>query len=293
MERSLKFAVIGGDMRQARLAELLDADGNCVRSYALEGVGELRGTCRCLKLEDAVAEADCVVLPLPVCGREGYLNAPFSEDIYCIERILTALPRGAVICAGRIDARTASLAEELELDTVDYFAREELAVGLAVATAEGALQIAMQETPFTICGAKALVIGYGRIGKVLANRLHGLGADTYVSARNCADRTWIAAMGYNAENTLKLDGRLGEFDLVFNTVPARVLDEQRLAELKEGCLCMDLASKPGGMDFAAASRLGVKAVWALSLPGEVAPYSAGAMIRDTVYNILTERGELG
>ena len=290
MDRSLKFAVVGGDMRQARLAELLAGDGHSVRSYALEGVGELRGTCRCLKLADAVAEADCVLLPLPVCGREGYLNAPFAEQPICVERVLTALPRSALICAGRIDARTAELAAELGLDCVDYFAREELAVGLAVATAEGALQIAMQETPFTICGSRALVIGFGRIGKALSRRLHGLGARTSVSARGCADRTWIAALGYGVEDTRKLDGRLGDFDLVFNTVPARVLDAARLAELKEGCLCMDLASKPGGMDFAAASRLGVKAVWALSLPGEVAPYSAGAMIRDTVYNILTERG---
>jgi dipicolinate synthase subunit A len=62
-------------------------------------------------------------------------------------------------------------------------------------------------------------------------------------------------------------------------------------ELRDDALCLDLASKPGGMDFAAASRLGVRAIWALSLPGEVAPESAGAIIRDTIYNILEEQEE--
>ena len=73
-------------------------------------------------------------------------------------------------------------------------------------------------------------------------------------------------------------------------MPARVLGESRLSKLKHGCLCLDLASKPGGMDFSAASKLGVKAVWALSLPGEVAPVTSGAIIRDTIYNILKEKG---
>ncbi|MFR2331473.1 MAG: hypothetical protein ACLS63_00345 [Flavonifractor plautii] len=61
-------------------------------------------------------------------------------------------------------------------------------------------------------------------------------------------------------------------------------------DLKPGCLVIDLASKPGGVDFDAAARLGVKAFWALSLPGKVAPVTAGKSIKTTIYNILTELG---
>ena len=53
---------------------------------------------------------------------------------------------------------------------------------------------------------------------------------------------------------------------------------------------MDLASKPGGVDMEAASRLGVRVIWALSLPGKVAPVTAGKIIRDTIYHILNELG---
>ena len=51
---------------------------------------------------------------------------------------------------------------------------------------------------------------------------------------------------------------------------------------------IDLASKPGGIDFDAARELGVNTIWALSLPGKVAPISAGQIICDTIHNILTE-----
>ena len=73
-------------------------------------------------------------------------------------------------------------------------------------------------------------------------------------------------------------------------VQGALLREAELADLKPGCLVIDLASKPGGVDFDAAARLGVKAFWALSLPGKVAPVTAGKSIKTTIYNILTELG---
>jgi dipicolinate synthase subunit A len=164
-----------------------------------------------------------------------------------------------------------------------------LAVLNAVATAEGAIQLAMEETAITICRAKVLVIGFGRIGKILAHRLKGLGAHVTVAARSYADFAWIRAYGYENANTLSLEGTLGRYDIVINTVPARVLGEERLRELSKDCLCMDLASKPGGMDFAAASKLGIKAIWALSLPGEVAPITSGSIIKEAIYNIIAEQ----
>ena len=39
-----------------------------------------------------------------------------------------------------------------------------------------------------------------------------------------------------------------------------------------------------------AAELGVKVVWARSIPGKAAPVTAGLAIRDTIYNILTETG---
>ena len=148
-------------------------------------------------------------------------------------------------------------------------------------TAEGAIQLAMEELPITLHGARVLVIGYGRLGRVLADA---------AAARRYADLAWAENCGYGVEHTGQLEGWLCGYDLVVNTVPVRVLREAELADLKPGCLVIDLASKPGGVDFDAAARLGVKAFWALSLPGKVAPVTAGKSIKTTIYNILTELG---
>ena len=42
---------------------------------------------------------------------------------------------------------------------------------------------------------------------------------------------------------------LPDFDIVINTVPARLLDKERLRVLKPGCLCLDLASKPEIVEY--------------------------------------------
>ena len=157
-------------------------------------------------------------------------------------------------------------------------------------TVEGGIQIAMEERPITLHGARALVVGYGRLGRLMAHRLGALGAKVSVSARKWADLAWAEAYGYGVEQTDHLEGWLCGYDLIVNTVPARVLGEERLAELKSGCLIIDLASKPGGVDLEAARQLGVKVIWALSLPGKAAPVTAGKAIMNTIYNILREQG---
>ena len=286
MIHAMNVWVVGGDLRQAKLAQLLHNDGHAVHTYALEQAVEttpepqsdLAGVCL----------ADCVVLPLPVSGEGGTLNAPLSQERHPLTQILDALHPGQIICAGKVDAALQTMAAERGLTLHDYFAREELAVANAVPTVEGAVQIAMEELPITLHGARVLVIGYGRLGKLLAHRLNLLGSRVSVSARKWSDLAWAEAYGYGVEQTDRLDGWLCSYDLIVNTVPAPVLGAERLRELKPDCLVIDLASKPGGVDMEAARQLGVHVVWALSLPGKAAPVTAGKAILNTIYNILRE-----
>ena len=102
---------------------------------------------------------------------------------------------------------------------------------------------------------------------------------------------WSSACGYRSLRTNSLAGELDRFDLIFNTVPALIFDADRLQEVKEDCVLLDLASAPGGVDMVAAKQIGRRAVCAPGLPGKVAPRSAAAAIRDSIYHILEERGE--
>ena len=146
----------------------------------------------------------------------------------------------------------------------------------------------MEELPITLHDARVLVIGFGRLGRALAPRLRALGARVWVSARRHEQRAAAESMGLGSEGMDRLPDWLCSYDLVFNTVPAPVLGVEELAALKERALVIDLASRPGGVDMDAAAALGVRVIWALSLPGKVAPVTAGRYIKDTVYHIMEE-----
>lgn len=286
MRQRLNFWVVGGDPRQMTLARSLSEDGHTVHTYALERGGEPALASDSLA---GAALADCVILPLPATEGDR-LNTPLSSQRLTLNQVLAPLCPGQLLCAGMADSDLRDAVEAKGLLFRDYFAREELAVANAVPTSEGAIQIAMEELPITLHGARVLVIGFGRLGKVLAGQLKGLGALVSVAARSYTDLAWAQTCGYGVEHSDQLSGWLCGYDLILNTVPAPVLGRAELSDINSNCLVIDLASKPGGVDFAAAAELGIKVIWALSLPGKTAPITAGLAIKNTIYNILTELG---
>ncbi|MGI5985952.1 MAG: dipicolinate synthase subunit DpsA [Clostridiales bacterium] len=288
----MKFAIIGGDMRIVRLAAMLEAEGHEICCYALdEAPADLIRSCALSVC--AAQDADCVILPLPVLNMRGGLNAPLSAFTHDAEEILRKLPKNTVICGGMPGDKILKTAQELGLDFVDYFEREELVALNALATAEGTISVLLRNSPITIWDSRILIIGFGRIGKMLASRLRALGAHVSVSARKAGDMAYIRAMDCEALDTRKLGEELGRFDTIINTVPSRVLGYDQLKLLSKGALCIDLASRPGGFDFEAARELDINTIWALGLPAETAPVTAGKIIKETVLNIMREkRGEI-
>ncbi len=281
------FAVIGGDLRAAYLAGLLAQDGYKVITAGLDGTDLPPCVTGCTNLPQAISLADAVVLPVPVTTDGTTLNAPFSRVRIQLEQVLGSVsPEQFVVAGGLSDALREPLAAR-GVTVGDYLKREELALLNSVPTAEGAVQLAMEELPVTIHGARCLVTGYGRVGRALAGLLHAMGADVTVAARRCADRAAASVAGCAAIDVAAL-GDAGDFDVIFNTVPALLFTADVLKGLSRGTLLIDLASRPGGVDFAAAAALQMKTVWALSLPGRVAPKSAGEMLRRTILNMLKE-----
>ncbi len=278
----MRFSVVGGDLRQALYARLLRSDGHEVLCAGLEGAGV-----DCVPLPEAVAAADYVVLPLPAGGGET-LNAPFSAAPIGVTELVGLLAPGAVVLAGKVEGHLAELLSERGVRFADYFAREELTVKNAALTAEGAVELLLREMPGQLLGSRVLVTGFGRIGKLLALKLLALGARTSAAARKPGDLAFAEALGLGALDIRRLEGTLSGFDAVVNTVPACILTGDVLAGLSPGCLCLELASAPGGFDERAARDLGLRLVRAPGLPGKTAPEAAARAVRDTVYNIINE-----
>lgn len=287
MKQSYDIWVLGGDLRQVKLANLLQEEGHRVCVYGME----LRPEPDLLPESDGlkgIEQADCVILPLPAEGVGGMMNAPLSQRRVTLDQVVNLMRPGQLLCGGKLPERIREQANRQEIRTEDYLLREEFAVKNAVPTAEGAIQIAMEEMGCTLCGTRVLVIGYGRIGKVLAHRLRGLGAEVTVSARRNSDLAWIEAFGCHSIRTEEIGKEVGRDQLIMNTVPTRVVDRAMLKRLKPDCLVIDLAGGSGGVDLASAEALGVKAIWARGLPGKVAPMTSGQILHDTIHHILRE-----
>ncbi len=235
-------AILGGDQRQVCLAELLLADGWEVSTWGLE-----RGEAPAPAPLNQALQAEMLIFPLPVC-RLGKLNLPLTDTELAADRLWPRLRYHQLLLGGMTKELSPRLMADFGLTMLDYYDREELQVANAIPTAEGALRLAMEETDRTLHNSKCLVIGYGRIGRLLAARLSSLGARVTVAARRYSDLAWIDAWSCKAVHTGQLTGKLGEFDLIFNTVPALVLDAERLKEIRGGCVVLDLASAPGGAD---------------------------------------------
>lgn len=280
------FAVIGGDLRFAYLAGALAADGYTVISAGLDDAAMPPCVTGCTSVVQALSSADAVILPMPVSNDGVTLNAPFSHKRIALESLFSALKPSQRLFGGAPSAAVLSMLKSYGLSLNDYLAREELALRNAVPTAEGAVQLAMEELPVTLFGAHCLVTGYGRVARALSELLVAMGAHVTVAARKYADLALAQTRGCHAMRFA--DMTVGGFDVIFNTVPQLVFPQEVLQKLPRETLLIDLASRPGGIDFNAAARLQIKTVWALSLPGRVAPQTAGQIIKDTVLNMLEE-----
>ncbi len=265
------FAVIGGDKRMIYCAKALEEDGFDVYT-AGTGLESDKAP------QEALQLADAVILPVPASRDNENIFAPLSKDKINAAELLSG-------CSKPVFYGNESLPVLKDTNSFCYGTRDDFKAANALPTAEGAIGAAVREYNGCITQAHILVVGFGRIGKVLSTMLSRIGAKVSVSARKSADIEMIKSLGMNAEYTNTLTG---QYDIIFNTVPAMILDENAIASVKESGIIIDLASIPGGTDDKAAAGRGIRVFHELSLPGRTAPKAAGFIIKNTVLNVIEE-----
>ena len=287
---STNFSIIGGDLRIIKLAKMLAEEGNTIYTYGLEKAEELKNVTNivfCEKLKHAIQNTEVVIGPIPFSSNGKDINSPFSDNTISIREFMHMI-NAKILIAGSILPEIYDLANDEYVEIIDLMKREELAVLNTISTAEGAIEIAISNTNKIIHGSEILILGFGRIGKVLARKMAGLSAKVTCAARKDEDFAWIRAYGHKATNINTLGEGLSRYDIIINTVPHLVLTPERLQYVTNDCLLIDLASNPGGIDKKAAKDRNLKLIWALALPGKVAPVTTAEFIKDTIYNILKE-----
>lgn len=285
----LKVAVIGGDRRQLAVINALRKMQAQVEYYALPAWPELNGLSRAENLIQAVSNANIILLPISGTDPDGLVRTTDNIPAPAFTRdILEHIPEGALLVIGSLRSMMRSWVEELGIKVLEYGEADEIAVLNSIPTAEGALQVAMEELPVTIHSCSCFVLGFGRCGITLATMLHALNARTTVFARRPAQLARARALGLDTGLLVELPDKIGSARLIYNTIPAMVLPEELLVRTDPEVLIVDISSAPGGVDFLAAKRLGRKAILSLGLPGKVAPETAGNILASALPGMIMD-----
>lgn len=285
------FAIIGGDLRLINLAKMISED-NKVYLYGQEKFENFLSAQKnlniCNSLEEAIKNSKIVISSIPFSKDGIDIYAPFSDNLIRINNLVNYLD-DKIFFAGSIQEYFYQLViDKKNLQVVDLMKEEDLTILNTIATAEGTISKIIENTDINIHGSKILVLGFGRVAKVLAKKLLALDAKVTCAARKDTDFAWMEALGLEKTNINNLGENLVKYDVIINTVPKLILDENRLQYVKKDTLLIDLASKPGGIDQNACKSLGLKSIWALAIPGKVAPVTSAIYIKNKIYKILNK-----
>ena len=270
--------LLGGDKREFQVVPALKTAGWKVQTFGLPKDVLPTGVEYCSTVKEALKNTRAVILPLPGIRNNGRLHAPFIDNPIVEKGDLADLPIGTPIITGVCSDYLRGMVEQLNLRVIEIAEDDKVAIPNAIPTAEGAIKIAMEETDITIDGMRALILGYGRVGAALADKLKAMGARIVVTNRSAGRFAAAARDGYVIYPWENRKDAVSNMDVIFNTVPAMVIDREMLQAMDKNTLIIDLATTPGGTDFKKAAELNIKAIHALSLPGKVAPVTAGKIL---------------
>lgn len=231
--------------------------------------------------EEKIASADVIVLPTVPTKDGKTVFSPKSATNTEISAMIKSAKKCKLIVCGINNL------PHCPIKIAAYANSEEFKYKNAVPTAEGALAVAIESTKRTICNSNVLIIGGGNISKALIPRLKALGAKLHVSARKQSDYVFIASHGAIPVNSYNLED-LGKYDIIFNTVANKLLLPERLSEIGNESVYIELASPPYGIDMQ--RDYNFKTVSASGLPAKYSLTTSVEITSETILKIL--RGEL-
>lgn len=275
------IALIGGDARIAYMGPYLLEKGYRVIGYGISPVEDTYDLIPHAKsMEEAVEGVPIVIGGIPFL-KEGKINATQSLPDLDAERLYRN-KKSQILFGGMLPKAFVERCEEKDIQCMDFMEDEALTVFNAIATAEGAILEALTHQKTNIHGSDSLVLGYGRCGKVLADKLRGMGAKVTVCCRSEIQLANADASGMETLFIHDLEEKIHKFEYIYNTIPAVVLGKNLLKQMRSDVLVIDLASKPGGVDYAFAEELGIRAMLCPGLPGKYAPKISGKRLADFV-----------
>ena len=263
----MNFCIIGGDLRNFFLAKILSREKHEVKLY---GFDKLENFKECEKYDEMIRNSDNIVLPISFSKDNQYVNMPFSNKDIAIREIFYYL-ENKTIFVGNMHQELKEELHRKHNQVIDFMEKEEFAIFNAIPTAEATIEIMLKNTKKILQNSNCLIMGFGRIGKVLAYKLQGLSAKVTCVITNEVEKAWAVAYGYETtkiENLQKNCTKFKQYDIIINTIP-KVIFKEELKEFKKETLVIDLASKPYGIDRKIAEQEKLNFIEALGLPRKI------------------------
>lgn len=174
-----------------------------------------------------------------------------------------------------------------KLKFYEYMADDATAYKNSVATAEGVIAETIIRSDININGSNCLITGYGRCARIIADRFKALNSNVTIIERTGHKRAQARAYGYNvidfnSDNSSDYYNDFNKYDYVINTVPQMVVDKHMLERFNRNVTIIDIASKPGGVDYDYCKKNNINAVNALGLPGKYSPKTSAGILYEVI-----------
>ena len=225
------------------------------------------------------------VLPTPLYKYDiAILNERFQKEI---------VTGSNIAFAGAVNETWRDYFCENNIEFIDFMQSEKVSLANAEVTAEATLMLYIANSKLCVCGQKIIVSGYGRCGRLIAEKFAALGAKVTVMARNKAARKQAVSDGHNAVTFSYGPQEAYGTAALINTVPSPVISDLILSELHKECLLIEIASAPGGFDMEAVNKNHLRYVEAPGLPSKYLQKSGGRIIADYINRFVKTRFENG
>ena len=293
----MKYGILGGDFRNVELVKLLAKEKNIVYTYGLEKEIQKLESDNIIICDDIgeLQDTDIVITAIPLSKDNININMPLN--IYGKEsKIDEALKvmNNKLIFTGSVSSEILRKFKLYNIEILDIMKNEEFAVLNAIPTAEETIRIIIDNTKKVIHNTNCLIMGYGRIGKVLAKKLNSLSVKVECLVSDNIEKTWCRVEGYNYiefENIKNKSDLLKKYDIIINTIPKIILTDE-LKEIRKDTLIIDLASKPYGIDRNIVKQENLNFIEALGLPGKSAPTTVAENMYELIKNVLVEKQKI-
>ncbi|BAM47581.1 dipicolinate synthase subunit DpsA [Amphibacillus xylanus] len=286
-----QVAIIGGDARYLELIKKLISKPNyTIKLIGYDQLDQGFLGVQYTDLEELNPEIlDVIILPITGVEEGGYVKSTFSNrSIRLPDDFFGKLKSSTLVFTGINTNYLKQVTKDHPLTLIPMMERDDVAIYNSVPTAEGTILLALQQMKITLQDSNVIVLGLGRVGLTVADKFAKLGANVYAGVRKTKDIAKAKTFGFEGFHLSELPAYIKKCNLLINTVPALIVDEPELNAFSADALIIDLASKPGGINFEYAKKRGLNTIHALGLPAKVAPKTAGEILATVIDQLIAE-----